>query len=325
VVTPAGANAVPPSFGRYRAFVTTLIADLQATSESRGLQPRALIVTTYGAFAREAGGWLSVASLIRLMAELDVDEPAVRSSISRLKRRGILEAAKLNGSAGYALSEQAREILAEGDRRIFERPVSRLSDGWVLAVFSVPESERDRRHVLRSRLTWLGFGAAAPGVWIAPAHLYEEAREVLKRLDLIPYVNLFRGEYLAFDDIRTCVEQWWNLEALQRMYDDFLTSWQPVLARWRRRHSPDDGQAFADYVRALTQWRRLPFLDPGLPVELLPDDWHGSRAADLFESLQRRLHGPAHRHVREVTARPGRSVPGHDGDSLNLDERLDVP
>ncbi|WP_091345790.1 PaaX family transcriptional regulator [Micromonospora rhizosphaerae] len=283
--------------------MTTLTADPQGVGETRGLQPRALIVTTYGAFAREAGGWLSVSSLIRLMADLEVDEPAVRSSISRLKRRGILEAAKLNSSAGYALSERAREILAEGDRRIFQRPVSRLSDGWVLAVFSVPESERDRRHVLRSRLTWLGFGTAAPGVWIAPAHLYDEAREELERLELTSYVNLFRAEYLAFADIRACIDQWWNLEGLQRLYDEFRTSWQPVLARWRRRRSLDEGQAFADYIRALTHWRRLPFLDPGLPVELLPANWHGSRAADLFESLQLLLREPAHRHVRAITGR----------------------
>jgi phenylacetic acid degradation operon negative regulatory protein len=44
-------------------------------------QPRALIVTIYGLYAREAGGWLSIAGLIRLLAELDVDErPFARPS-----------------------------------------------------------------------------------------------------------------------------------------------------------------------------------------------------------------------------------------------------
>jgi phenylacetic acid degradation operon negative regulatory protein len=268
-----------------------------------GLRPRALIVSTYGAFARDAGGWLSVASLIRLMAELGVDEPSVRSSISRLKRRGLLAAARLDGAAGYELSAPAREILAEGDRRIFQRPESRVSDGWVLVVYSVPEAERDRRHILRSKLTWLGFGTAAPGVWIAPAHLYDEARETLERLEMTPYVDLFRADHLAFADVRTCVGHWWNLDALQHMYDEFLTAWRPVSARWRRRRSPDDGRAFADYVRALTDWRRLPFLDPGLPASLLPKGWHGTRAADLFDSIEGTLHGPAQRHVHEVTGR----------------------
>src|SRR5579875_2244456 len=91
--------------------VTALAEELAA----RGHQPRALIVTLYGLYGRQAGGWLSVSSIIRLMAELGVDEPAVRSSISRLKRRGLLDAARANSSAGYALSEHARAILQEGD------------------------------------------------------------------------------------------------------------------------------------------------------------------------------------------------------------------
>jgi len=282
--------------------VTTLTEAAEIT-EARSRQPRALIVTIYGLYAREAGGWLSVASLIRLMAGLDVEEPAVRSSISRLKRRGILEPQRVGGVAGYALSERAREILDEGDRRIFERPRASVSDGWLLAVFSVPESERQKRHMLRSRLTWLGFGTAASGVWIAPAHLYDETRDVLERYDLAPYVDLFRSDYLAFGDVAEQVRRWWDLESLQRLYDEFLDAYTPVLAWWRRRRSVDDAAAFGDYVGALTAWRRLPFLDPGLAPEVLPNDWHGVRAADLFFALRERLAEPAHRHVLAITRR----------------------
>ena len=59
--------------------------------------------------------------------------------------------------------------------------------------------------------------------------------------------------------------------------------------------------AFADYVRALTDWRRLPYLDPGLPAELLPEEWIGVRAADLFFALRARLEEPARAHVKSVS------------------------
>src|SRR5256885_11034459 len=97
------------------------------------------------------------------------DEPGVRSSISRLKRRGILHASRRDGAAGYALSGEALAILREGDRRIFRRERAILGDGWLLAVFSVPEAGRQKRHVPRSQLARLGFGPPPPGVWIAPA------------------------------------------------------------------------------------------------------------------------------------------------------------
>jgi phenylacetic acid degradation operon negative regulatory protein len=267
---------------------------------SRSVQPRALIVTIYGLYARERGGWLGVSSLIRLLAELGVDEPAVRSSISRLKRRGLLGAERVDGVAGYGLTPMSRDILDEGDRRIFDRARARLEDGWLVAVFSVPESHRQRRHALRSRLTWLGFGAVAAGVWIAPAHLDAETRDVLERDGLAPYVSLFRADYLAFGDVHERVRQWWDLDELQAMYDDFLAEYGPLLAAWRRRRGVDDAAALGDWVRALTAWRRLPYLDPGLPAQLLPRDWHGIRAAALLDALRERLAEPAERHARTV-------------------------
>ena len=60
---------------------------------------------------------------------------------------------------------------------------------------------------------------------------------------------------------------------------------------------------------ALTAWRRLPYLDPGLPAELLPADWHGERAARTFGALRTRLVDPARAHVLAVTGQPSGSAP----------------
>ena len=280
---------------RYRVAVTAVgEATVPGSLPVAPLQPRQLIVTLYGLYAREHGGWLSVAAVVRLMADLGVDEAAVRSSISRLKRRGLLDARRVDGVAGYALSDLAREILAEGDARIFGRRRAEESDGWLLVVFSVPESERDKRHQLRSELTRLGFGTVAPGVWVAPGHLAEEAGDVLRRRELAGYVELFADARPALGDLRANVSRWWDLDALHDRYADFIDRQEPV----RERATGADGsRTFADYVRLLTDWRRLPYADPGLPLDLLPADWNGARAAELFAELHRRLADPAHDHA----------------------------
>ena len=272
--------------------------------------PRSLIVTFYGAYGRGEPGApggpaapVPVAALIRLLGALGVDPPSVRSAVSRLKRRELLTPARTaTGAAAYGLSDAARQLLDDGDRRIFGRPAARLSDGWVLAVFSVPEEERHKRHLLRSRLARLGFGTAAPGVWIAPAQLYEETRHTLERLQLDPYVDLFTGTHAGFAPTADAVARWWDLDAIAAQHRAFLDAQEPVLQRWSRRRSVPPEAAYRDYLLALDAWRRLPYADPGLPSPLLPEDWPGGRAADVFGRLHAKLRDAGAPYAHEAMA-----------------------
>ncbi|HET9379939.1 MAG TPA: PaaX family transcriptional regulator C-terminal domain-containing protein [Streptomyces sp.] len=251
--------------------------------------PRSLIVTLYGAYGRFAPGPVPVAELIRLLAAVGVDAPSVRSSVSRLKRRGLLVPERTPaGAAGYGLSPDARQLLEDGDRRVYAGTAPD-DEGWVLAVFSVPESERQKRHVLRSRLAGLGFGTAAPGVWIAPARLYEETRHTLQRLRLEGYVDFFRGEHLGFAPTAEAVARWWDLAAISKEHEAFLGRHARVLEEWRARADTPAEEAYRDYLLALDSWRHLPYADPGLPARLLPADWPGARSAAVFRGLHERL------------------------------------
>lgn len=270
--------------------------------------PRSLIVTFYGAYGRTraeqpAGRTVPIAALIRLLATVGVDAPSVRSAVSRLKRRGLLVAGRTpQGTAGYGLSDAARQLLDDGDRRIYGRATTRPASGWLLAVFSVPEQERHKRHLLRSRLARLGFGAAAPGVWIAPAHVHEETRHTLERLELDSYVDLFRGCHLGFEPTAEAVARWWDLESLAGRHRAFLTAHEPVLHRWARRRTVPPQEAYRDHLLALDSWRRLPYADPGLPPSLLPADWPGVRSARVFAGLHARLRAAGARFVDAALA-----------------------
>jgi phenylacetic acid degradation operon negative regulatory protein len=262
-------------------------------------QPRQLIVTVYGLYARAAQGWLPIAGLIRLLGELGVGPQAVRSSISRLKRRDTLRSLRRDGSAGYALSPSMLEILREGDRRIFEHSPARLADGWVQVVFTVPEAQREKRHEMRTLLARLGFGPVAPGVWTAPGTLVDEVSGALERQRLGPYVDLFRGDHLGSAPLAGRVREWWDLPGIEARYAEFVAAYRG-LARRVARQPPAGGEAFVAYVRMLTAWRQLRYLDPGLPLELLPARWKGVVAAELFERLHTALGPPAEAHAREV-------------------------
>jgi phenylacetic acid degradation operon negative regulatory protein len=254
----------------------------------------------FGLYARAEGNWLPIRGLVALMADLSVAPAAVRSSVSRLKRRGVLTAGGRDGRAGYALAASAVEVLRAGDERIWYRPRATGADGWLTVVFSVPEQERPKRHELRTLLTRLGFGTTAPGVWIAPAPVYQETRAALIRQHLDPYTSLFRGDFLGPAEVlRARVAQWWDLRATAELYRDFSRRHRPLR---RRIATLDDRETFAVYVPMLTAWRRLPYLDPGIPLEYLPHGWAGLEAGEIFRALDDRLRPAAGRHAHRMFA-----------------------
>ena len=58
----------------------------------------------------------------------------------------------------------------------------------------------------------------------------------------------------------------------------------------------------AELVHLVHDWRRFPFRDPEIPVELLPDDWAGRRAQQLFEDRRARWGAEAATWFKELEA-----------------------
>jgi phenylacetic acid degradation operon negative regulatory protein len=260
---------------------------------------RSLILDIYGAYIRPLGNWLAVADLVTLMGVLGVEQPAVRSAVSRMSRTGLLTRVPRGGVAGYSLSDEALPMMERGDRRIFAtREPARLEDGWALVVVSVPEAERDRRYQLRKRLTWLGFGNLAGGVWIAPRRVLPELSPVLEQFALSDYVQVFVGDFDGIGDPHALASAW-DIEWLRSLYTKFLRAAAPVARRWSSA-GHDDETAFVDYTVLLHAWRRLPYLDPGLPPELVSDDWEGRVAANTFFDIRARLEPRAAAYVSSV-------------------------
>lgn len=229
-------------------------------------------------------GWIAVATLIKLLREMDIEGSAVRSALSRLKRRGVLISESRDGTAGYALSETARRAFDTGDSRVLERRNPEEHGRWVLVAFSIPEKSRDLRYRLRSRLTGVGFGQVTGGLWIAPASLRADAELAIDSLGVGSYVHLFEADHLNNHSAQSSsVDMWWDLPTIEENYQQFIQAFSGV------RLTFESGQelvtpaiAFQNYTQILTAWRPLPYLDPGLPNSLLPSQWNGTTATQLF-------------------------------------------
>jgi phenylacetic acid degradation operon negative regulatory protein len=131
---------------------------------------RSLLLTILGEFVLPQGGPVWTATLVEALAAVGVEEKAARQALARTSAEGLIEPARVGRRTRWALTRAGGDLLDEGARRIygFMREQRRWDGRWLILSVTVPETQRQLRHRLRSRLTWAGMGSAAPGLWVLP-------------------------------------------------------------------------------------------------------------------------------------------------------------
>ncbi len=253
---------------------------------------RSLLLTVLGEFVLPRGEPVWTQVLIDVLGRLGVEHKSARQALARTAAEGLLESDRAGRRVRWSLTEQGRRLLSDGAARIygFGAEVPPWDGRWLVLLVSVPEARRQLRHRLRTRLAWAGLGSPAPGVWLTPdPRKQDEVGDVVTDLDLAVVTSSFVGPFGAIGQEREVVAQAWDLADLEAAYEDFLetfTDADPV----------DPAEILAHQIHLVHAWRRFPFLDPKLPVELLPERWAGARAAALFEVLHARWGQPAGQH-----------------------------
>jgi len=276
--------------------VSSILDDL----DTRPGSASSLLRTLVGASIRDLGGWMSSASFVSLLGQVGVSPARTRNALTRATAKGLLRA-EIRTSPGYALTEEGRELLARGDRRIFHPRLMSARDPWCLISFSVPESDRDLRHQLRRRLTWIGCGLVAGALWVCPASLADEVGAIVGELELADHVTLFRADVIhSPEDPAADIARWWDLPAIAALHEKFLASHAAAIEEFSA--DPQPTTAYRTWITALDAWRPIPYLDPGLPAELLPATWPGNRSIPLFLQFRDNVVDLASGYVRSAAA-----------------------
>ena len=251
---------------------------------------RSLLLTVLGEFVLDHAEPVWNAALVRALQALGIREVTARQAVTRSAGEGWLERDRVGRQARWRLSASTRELLVRGRERIygFEGIATGWDGRWLVVMVRVPEGRRDHRHQVRTRLAWAGFGSLGQGVWITP-HLEREreALEALRDLDPAAQATSFVARHGGIgDEQELVVAAWGGLDQLDAHYRAFVDAFATL--------KPDGPRsAFVAQTRLVHQWRRFPFLDPGLPEPFLPPGWSGVRAREVFRCRHERWAGPA--------------------------------
>jgi phenylacetic acid degradation operon negative regulatory protein len=246
---------------------------------------RGLLLTLLGEFVLPGGTPAWTSAVVAALARLGVEEKTARQALMRTAAAGWLEAEKTGRRTRWHLTPAARRLLTDGAARIYSHlgPAEPWDGRWLLVSARIPDQDRRARHLVRTRLSWAGFGSLGPGLWISshPGRA-GEALGVLRDAGIADGAQVFTATRTGPGDATAMAGQAWDLAAIEREYEQFLAAFGGP--------PPDD--ALAGQIALVHAWRRFPAIDPALPRELLPQRWSGLAAARLF----------AQRHADQATA-----------------------
>ena len=255
--------------------------------DAHQVRPQSVMLSFLGLYLRGREQAVSTGSLIEVFSRVGVGEEAVRSTVARMVRRGLLARHPRGRRVYVGLTDRSAAVLNEGhDRMWVQGAVNRDWDGtWTVITFTLPDDRRRDRHDLRTRLQWAGFGPLQGGVWAAAGR--RDVLGDLAPLELDGHLVAFSGELLAPTAVDEVIGRAFDLDAIGARYADFLRRWTGVAG--------SDGDPMAHQLLLHTDWLDALRLDPHLPVEHLPAGWPAIEAEQVFRDRAETWGGPATR------------------------------
>ncbi len=135
-------------------------------------------------------------SVVAQWKEEAVKAQSFRDLVGRLKRDGLIEMESLGKGKTPQLTPKGKKKLealrAEANRHVPDGHYDQEQERSIkIIIFDIPEQERWKRAWLRAVLQRLAFRMLQRSVWIGKAKVPEAFINDLKRLNLLPFVEIF--------------------------------------------------------------------------------------------------------------------------------------
>ncbi|MFH5774153.1 PaaX family transcriptional regulator C-terminal domain-containing protein [Paracoccus sp. NGMCC 1.201697] len=236
------------------------------------LRSASFIVTVYGDVVVPRGGVLWTGTLIEICKRVGISESLVRTAVSRLVAARRLSGVRAGRRSYYRLDASAQKEFDQAAALLYAPDIP--PRGW--QILHAPDLAEDEARHLR-------MGRMGGQVFIRPNRGQPAPSGAV----------LFHA---ADPGDPSSLASYWDLSALQAGYRNMLARFEP-LDRLADRGALSDAAALAARLLLVHDYRNVLLRDPRLPVEVLPADWRGHVARELFRTLYTRLTPGAERHI----------------------------
>lgn len=244
-----------------------------------------------------------LSSLIEIIGRFGKAETAVRMALSRACKAGILETGKPDKEVVYSLTPAAIRLIQlwNADALSCWKRFALRNKPWEGKWYfiHIPLNDTAKKGEMSEKLRQVGFVQISVHTWLSPYHQTEAVNSILSEIDAKADAVSVYGELEARTGMDSFLEKTFELSRKREQYADFISAYQPQLARLS-----EDPSAAAE-GKALPILHKLGFAyfavateDPMLPRMLLPD-WPGDQAAALMRDLRNILENAAWEYLKD--------------------------
>jgi len=168
------------------------------------------------------------------------------------------------------------KLTKQGEKRLkeifpsYQKP-KKWNGKWYLVIFDIPEKLKYKRDLLRQKLKQLGFGQLQQSVWISPRNYLLNVAKIIETYNLGDYVIFSMTEKIGLERSQDLADRIWKLYRINQEYKEFIEKYSSL-------EKIPKFELKIDFLSILKK-------DPQLPSDLLPSDWEGETAFNLYQKL----------------------------------------
>lgn len=224
---------------------------------------------------------LTASRLMALAEPFGISETSLRSTLSRMHARNLIEIRKEGRTAFYRLGARGRRIGSNVGRRFSDLDWSSWDGSYWGAAFSQPDSAG--RYRRQKKLRAYQFRALYPGLWIRPYHPAENIAAAFEEMLQAGGFDLFRCSFAREISIEK-INQLYDLPpTATALYQALTLAGQSIT----KAPTLTPELAFVEWISRGDSLVKALAEDPQLPAALLPAGWPAPELRKAFITWNR--------------------------------------
>lgn len=241
---------------------------------------------------------IKLTDLLEILKVFGKSESAIRMSLSRATKAGILINEKNGKEVIYTLTSEAKKSIAlwnEGVAQFWNRLQLRnlrWNNKWHFVSIEFNEYSKDNRVEILDKLQQFGFAQVGTNKWISPFQQFDNIKQLVETYGIGDSIIELYGDVKIHKDTRLFLDDIYKLNELRASYEIFVdiykTKLKEVNDAYKEPSFIENGTALPILHELGWSFFEIAANDIILPKELMPQ-WIGDVAALIMRELRESL------------------------------------